>query len=292
MPATDPPGGRGDPSSSDLPLALHRSGLALEEARRCFVLLHGFGAHSFTWRRWIPVLGKRGHVVAVDLKGFGAAPRPADGAYGPHDQAVLVHRLIRRLGPVPVTLVGHSLGGGVALLTALRVLDERPGTSRLDRLVLLSSAAYHQRLPPFVWLSRRRRLSHVLARTLGPRTIISLALRAIVYDRGCITREMVEGYAAPLASPAAWRAILDAGASVVPPDLDTVTGRYPEIAVPTLLLWGRQDRVVPLHVGRRLAAALPQASLEILDRCGHLPHEEHPADTLQRVLAFLDRTGG
>ena len=88
------------------------------------------------------------------------------------------------------------------------------------------------------------------------------------------------------------QALLSSALQIVPPDLDALIARYPEIRTPTLLLWGRHDRAVPLWVGRRLAAELPVARLHVLERCGHLPAEELPEESWGAVKAFLNDTGG
>lgn len=268
-----------------LPLHVESHGLEPGDGDT-FVMLHGYGASSFTWRTWTPALERRGHVVLVDLKGFGSAPKPDDGCYAPTDQAELVHRLILQRDLREVTLVGHSLGGGVALLTALRLLDE--GAGRLRRLVIVAGAAYVQRMPPFVALARRPRFSGALMRILGERRVARFVLRTIVHDPGCVTRAQVEGYAGPLRGPDARRALMAAACQIVPPELDRLTVRYPELAVPTLLLWGEKDRVVPLEIGRRLERALPEARLVVLERCGHLPAEELPEASLEALELFLD----
>ena len=124
----------------ELPLYVETAGMPAGPDVDTFVLLHGYGASSFTWRYLAPELAKRGHVLLVDMKGFGEAPKPDDGQYGPQDLAELIHRLLVQRRLSRVTLVGHSLGGGVSLLTALRLLDE--GEDRLHRMVLVSGAAY------------------------------------------------------------------------------------------------------------------------------------------------------
>lgn len=222
----------------------------------------------------------------IDMKGFGRAPKPGDDRYGPEDQAELVSSLIAERDLRELTLVGHSLGGGVALLTALRLLDE--GSDRLRRLVVVSGAAYQQRLPPFVRLSRFPRLSGLFFRIVGPDRVVPSVLRSIVYDPNTVDEEQVRGYAGPLRSPGATRVLLRAARQIVPDNLDELARRYPGIDVPALLIWGRDDPVVPLHVGERLARALPNARLRILDACGHLPAEERPEESYAALEAFLD----
>lgn len=275
-------------TQSDLPIYVERLGLPPGPGIDTFLLIHGYAASRFSWRHWMPSLAERGHVVAVDLKGFGRAPKPDDGRYSPEDQAILLDRLICRDGLDGLTLVGHSLGGGVALLTALRLLDREP--ARLRRLVILGGAAYEQRLPPFVGFASWPTLSGALFRLLGPNWIARHVLRTIVDDADGITAEQVHGYADPLHAAGAVRALLATARQIVPPDLASLTARYTEIGVPTLLIWGRRDPVVPLAVGQRLAQALPNARLHVLEACGHLPAEEKPRESFAVVEAFLEET--
>jgi pimeloyl-ACP methyl ester carboxylesterase len=234
-------------------------------------------------------LAELGHVVSVDMKGSGAAPKPDDGRYSPSDQAALVHRLIESLDLTNITLVGHSLGGGVTLLTALRLLDAE--STRLKRFVIVGGAAYPQSMPPFIGLAERPRLSAFLFRLLGSHRIVRTVLRSIVHDKRGVDEAQVRGYSEPLRSPVAVRALIDSARQIVPPDLASIVGRYGEISTPGLLLWGRNDRVVPLSVGERLAAALPNARLHVLDDCGHLPAEELPDESFAILADFLGVPG-
>jgi pimeloyl-ACP methyl ester carboxylesterase len=251
-----------------------------------FVLLHGYGGNSFTWRHWVEALAARGRVVLVDMKGFGDAPKPDDGRYDPFELAGLIVELVQRLDPQYLTLIGHSLGGGVALLTTLSLLDK--GERGVQRLAVVAGAAYRQRLPPFVALTRRPRLSATLIRLLGPRFVIRRVLRSIVHDPDTVSDEQVAAYSRPLESSEGVRALLDAGRQIVPVGIEELSRRLPEIDIPVLLLWGRHDRVVPLTIGRRLEADLPDARLEILEECGHLPPEEVPVRSLAILESFLD----
>lgn len=251
-----------------------------------FVLLHGYGASAFTWRYWADGLAERGHVVLVDLKGFGSAPKPDDGRYSPLHQAELVRALLRSAGHRRVTLVGHSMGGAVALLVALG--SEPPGL--VGRLVLVAGAAYRQRIPPFVRLARFRRMSTAALRLVGARRVVRFVLRGVVYDPAVVRPAWVEGYADPLESADARRVLVDTARALEPPDMDRWVARLPDLDLPTLLLWGRHDPVVPLWVGERLARELPRARLHVLEACGHLPAEEQPEASLRALLDFLDET--
>ena len=271
----------------DLPLHVEILGPDPDPGVDSIVLLHGYGGSSFSWRYWAPFLAKRAHVVLVDMKGFGSAPKPDDGQYGPRHQAELIYRLILQADLQRVTLIGHSLGGGVALDTALRLLDSEPG--RLKRLILVASAAYKQRMPLFVALAKYRRLASTALRILGTQFVIRHVLKSIVFDPSKVSDDQVLGYAKPLSSTEAHRALIDTALAIVPPDLEKLTARFEELDVPTLVLWGRQDRVVPLWVGERLADKLPDAKLQVLENCGHMPAEELPKESWEALQAFLDQ---
>ncbi len=267
------------PKEYALPLHVERHGTDGSPV----VLLHGFGGSSFSWRYWIPALAANHQVWAVDLKAHGSAPAPEDDFYTPHDHAELIYRLIIQQDLRNVTLFGHSMGGGIALLVALRLLER----GRLERLVLVAGAAYAQRLPPFVKMACQGRLAAVFFTLMPKRVLIRWILRTIVYDPSAISGAQVEAYAEPLRSAAHRRGLINTARDIIPPDLEQLSARFVEIDVPTLLMWGRHDRVVPLSIGERLLEELPNSTLEVMEECGHLPPEEVPKDSLKIVESFL-----
>ena len=111
------------------------------------LLIHGFGASTYTWRHIAPELAQTHRVIAVDLKGFGQSDKPFDSRYSVFDQAELLAELIEEKDLRNLTLVGHSFGGGVALVLALEANQRLEG--RIARLVLLDSIAYPQQIPVF-----------------------------------------------------------------------------------------------------------------------------------------------
>ena len=250
------------------------------------LLVHGFAATSFVYRHWAPELARRFEVHLIDLKGCGEAPKPRDGRYGPRDLAAPIVEHILAHDLRDLTLVGHSLGGGVTLLAALALVD----LGQLDRvraLIGIASAAYLQREPPFVRLSRTP-FAPTLLRAAPKASLMSRVVREIVYDPDGVTDAQVEGYANPLRSADACHAAVQIARQAIPPDLTSITRRYAELDVPSLVLWGRSDRVVPLRLGERLARDLPRGRLVVIDECGHIPQEETPAVSRQLVERFLE----
>jgi pimeloyl-ACP methyl ester carboxylesterase len=90
-----------------------------------------------------------------------------------------------------------------------------------------------------------------------------------------------------LRDAAARRALIDTARAIPPDDVDALAARYGGIRVPTLMLWGRHDTIVPLAVGERLHRAVPGSRLAVIDDAGHLPHEEQPEPVLRELERFL-----
>lgn len=276
-----------EPDSLLLPLHSELHG----DSGPAVVLLHGFGANGHTWNRWIPELAVDHRVLVVEMKGAGASPKPRGENYGPEEQALLLHRLILQRNLGEVTLVGHSLGGGIALLTALLFLSENP--SRLKRLVLVAAAAYPQPLPRYIRFAARPWLGPLALRLLPAAFLMRKALQMAYHNPELITASQVEAYAHPIRTPEARYALSRMARQIIPNDMDALVARYPEIRLPTLLIWGREDRIVPLGIGERLERDLPDARLEILEGCGHIPPEEKPRESLELFRSFLaeERSG-
>ena len=238
------------------------------------VALHGFGASTYTWRHVLGALAESHHVYAVDLKGSGRSPKPRDGRYSMRDQAALVLDLIAERNLAGLTLVGHSFGGGVALITALELLRTRPRT--LASLILFASPAYRQRLPTFIRALRVPVLGPLVQRITPVSLQVRTVLRLAYHDDALVPEEAVAAYAAPLGLPGGREALRATACQIVPPDIDALAACYPLIDVPTLLIWGRHDRIVPLDVGERLHRAIAGSRLLVVDQAGHVPHEETP----------------
>ena len=250
------------------------------------LLIHGFGASTFTWREIAPPLARQRRVIAVDLKGFGQSDKPFDERYSVFDQAELLKQLIIDKDLRDLTLIGHSFGGGVALVLAL---DEDPQLKgRIKKLVLLDTIAYPQDIPVAFKMLDMPVVSHVGVRMLPPAVQARLALRIAYLDNSKIDDDEVEMYAAPLRTAAGKHAIIHSARQIMPEDLEEISKRYASIELPTLIAWCDYDRVVPLDVGLKLRRTLPNATLEIIDSCGHMPHEEQPEATLELIEDFLD----
>lgn len=249
------------------------------------IALHGFGGNTYTWHAIRNELSAGHTVYAFDLKGFGQSPKPRDGKYAVDDQSRLVLDYIARHALRDVTLVGHSFGGGVALATAVELEERQPGV--LSKLVLLDAASYKQSVPWYIGALRVPIIGALSQHMVTSRKQVKIALEDAYYDDNLITKEQVEAYVAPLLQPGGKYALRETAKQIVPKDVDAFSSRYPHISVPTLILWGEADRVVPLANGIRLSQAIPHATLVTIPKCGHIPHEEMPDAVRQPLADFL-----
>ena len=249
------------------------------------LLIHGFGASTYTWRHVAPELAKTHRVIAVDLKGFGQSDKPFDSRYSVFDQAELLAQLIVDKDLRDLTLVGHSFGGGIALLLALEANERLEG--RITKLVLLDSIAYPQNIPVFFRLLDVPLVSRLGVSMIPPSVQTRVALRIAYFDDSKIDQDEVDAYAAPLRTAAGKHAIIYSARQIVPDGLAEISERYKTIELPTLILWCDHDRIVPLEVGLKLRRTLPNSTLRLVEDCGHMPQEEQPESTLKLLQGFL-----
>ncbi len=252
------------------------------------LLLHGFAASVFTWHRVIDELANFGTVVAFDRPGFGFTSRPAQrrwtkrSPYSLEGSVDLTIDILDHFRVERAVLVGHSAGGTVAALTAL----EHP--ERLQSLVLVAPAIYIG-VPPPDWIHRL--VDSVPMRRFGPHVarvtarLTELIMRRVWHDPSLITPEVVEGYLAPFRI-SGWAAGMW---EVVCANRRTRLGqRVSSLSVPTLMITGDDDRIVPTRQSVRAARAIPAAVLDVIENCGHIPQEETPEEFLESVTRFLD----
>jgi pimeloyl-ACP methyl ester carboxylesterase len=254
------------------------------------VLLHGMAGSSDTWRAVIPTLAEHFTVIAPDLLGHGASAKPR-GDYSLGAFASSVRDLLVALGHERATLVGQSLGGGVAMQFAYQFPE------RCDRLVLVSSGGLGDEV-------------NLLLRLLtlpGAEYVLPVACNDLVHDAGVTVAgwlrhvglhvspnvvQMWQAYGS-LADAPTRTAFLHTLRSVVDHAGQRVSASdrfYLATETPTLIVWGDHDRIIPVEQGYGTHAAIPGSRLEIFEGCGHFPHCEDP-DRFAAVLTdFMNTT--
>ena len=249
------------------------------------LLLHGLGASTFTWRHISPALARDYRVIALDLKGFGRSDKPTGRHYSAADQAALVAAFIRKRELAGVPLIGHSVGGTVALLTALK-LDREP--DRIERLVVMDAPALKQNFSDVAQLVRTPVLPYAVITATPPELIARLLLRFARAPGRDTPEADVRGYAAPFDDLGSRQAFLATVQAILDANKRRMGARYTSIQQSTLLVWCRRDRIVPLATGRKLARLLPNARLAVLKKCNHLPQDEVPKALLTKLRSFME----
>ena len=274
------------------------------------VLLHGFGASSSHWRYNAAPLVKAGYqVFGLDLIGFGRSEQPGLHRHRRLDNRLWARQLAAFLEQVvqqPAVLVGNSLGGLAALTTAAF----RPDLVTAVVAAPLPDPALMQPLPrKRSRLSRRLRNYSVnwLCRLLPLELLVPVIIRTALLRIGLqgaysqsirSDQELLQIIARPARRPTAARSLramsvgmaLRPRAATAPALLERLSTLDPPL--PLLLLWGREDRFVPLLIGQKLEHQHPWLKLCVLPGSGHCPHDESPEQFHQELLNWLDHTLG
>ncbi len=240
------------------------------------VLLHGFASSIENWTGLMPALVKHHRVIAIDLKGFGWTDRPV-ADYSPAAQAQLVKAVLDARGVTKFSLVAHSWGSSVAMAFALTWPE------RLDRLALYDAWLYESQLPSMFHLSRAKGLGEVLFGLFYDQQIDERSTNGF-FNADYVTQDFIDAVERAFERPGTKAAALE---TVRGMRFDEMSDRYKSVAVPTLLLWGREDIVTPVSVGERLVRELPNASLKVYPRCGHFPMIEALGESTRDLETFL-----
>ncbi|MBI5513639.1 MAG: alpha/beta hydrolase [Deltaproteobacteria bacterium] len=244
------------------------------------LLVHGFLVSHSAWTALLPLLTPRFRVIAPDLPGFGDSEKPARYSYSREAYADTLCDLLAGLGIPRASVVGHGMGGGVALTMAAAHPEH------VERLVAMDAAAFpsglglRQRLPRLPWVGP------LLFKQLYGRLLFHRQFRdefylpGYPYDRARVDA-WFEAFDPPEARESAYKALLALG------DTAALTPRLPRVRAPSLVLWGERDRRYPVELGERLARELPDARLEVIAGAGHCPADDHPDETAAHLERFL-----
>lgn len=244
------------------------------------VLLHGTSASLHTWDGWTRRLAGERRVIRLDLPGFGLTGPFPDDDYRTARYVAFLGRFLDALGVGRCVVAGNSFGGELAWNLALAAPD------RVAGLVLVDAAGYPFRsesVPVAFRLARIPVVDRVLEHVL-PRSAVESSVRNVYGDPGRVTRELVDRYYELALREGNRRALVerfrDSGAGVD-------ERRIREIAVPTLILWGAEDRLIPVALAERFARDVRGSRMVVFPGLGHVPHEEDPAATVRPVREFL-----
>ena len=239
------------------------------------ILLHGLGADRSAWAATVPALAAKYHVYVPDQVGFGQSDKPAID-YRVGTLVDFLDAFCKKAGIAKATLVGNSMGGWVAMDFALAHPD------KVNRLVLVDSAGYSSKRtggPP---------LTRAMLQGLNPSTVAGeKQLMALVFHNKIYSSDQFaeQAFTTHLRKNDSYT--IDRFIDSILRGEDVVDGRLGAIKAPTLIVWGRDDALVPLAAGKALAEDIPGAASVILDGCGHVPQVECAAPFNAALLKYL-----
>jgi len=238
---------------------------------RTLLLVHGFSASLIDWDAWAKPLATRYRVVRIDLPGHGLTSAPSNYQASAEGYADLIDAFATRLRPTRFVLIGNSMGGGVAWKFAVR----HPGW--LEGLVLVDSGGWPRRARssggPIIFSLLRNPITRAVLRHIDIRPLIGDGLKSAFVDPALVTPAMIDRYADFARAPG-HRDILLSAQNGHPSG--QAIAELARIKIPTLVIHGEKDHLIPVDDGRGFARTIPGAVLITYPNVGHVPMEQIP----------------
>ncbi len=254
------------------------------------VLIHGVTGNMDTWDEVLPWLADRFTVVTPDLLGHGLSAKPR-GDYSLGAFAAGIRDLLGALGHFQATIVGHSLGGGIAMQMAYQFPE------RCERMVLVSSGGLGQEVSLALRAATLPGSELVIpliahSQVIEAGRLLGRALGAIGLGVSPDKAEVATGYAS-LSDPEARRAFIHTMRGVIDHAGQRVSARdrlYLTENMPSMLFWGSRDRIIPAEHGHSAHQDMPGSRLEIFEGAGHFPHVSEPRRFARALIDFVETT--
>lgn len=245
------------------------------------VLLHGTSASLHTWEGWVAALQNKRRVISLDLPGFGLTGPFPDGDYRMAHYSAFLANVLDLLQVPRAVVAGNSFGGQLAWQFAL----DHP--QRVERLVLVDAAGYPRNatsIPIGFRLAQIPALAPLMDNLL-PRAMIEASLRNVYGDPSQVSDELIDRY---------YELTLRAGnrqalrQRFTQADGGSGYTRIAELNVPTLIIWGGRDQLIPPVNAERFQRDIEGSRVVLFDDLGHVPQEEDPARTVAALQTFLN----
>ena len=245
------------------------------------VLLHGSSASLHTWEPWVKQLGDSYRVISLDQIGHGLTGPNPSGDYRMSAFVSSLDAVANKLGLTRFALAGNSMGGGIAWNYAVAHPD------KVSALILVDASGAPAARPtgtPIGFRIAQMPVVNRLAEVITPRTLIEKSLRQSVSNQAMVDDGMIDRYWDLLLYPGNRRAT---GQRFATPRTPADPARIATLKMPVLILWGAEDRLIPLSAGEWFAQAIPASKLIVYPGIGHIPMEEAPDRSAADVSAFL-----
>jgi pimeloyl-ACP methyl ester carboxylesterase len=247
------------------------------------MLLHGSNASLHTWEPWVARLKDRFRVISFDFPAHGLSGPVPSRDYSAESYVAITEKVASHLGLTRFALGGNSMGGGVAWRYTAKHPDQ------VAALILVDAAGQpptkKNESTPLGFRIANTPILRDIAATVTPRSLLESSFKQSVAVQAIATPAMIDRYWELLRYPGNRQATLDRfGGYRAATATDAVAG----ITAPTLILWGRDDKVIPVTSAAWFSSQLPNARVTILDEVGHIPMEEAPDRALAPVLTLLE----
>jgi len=257
---------------------------ALGDQGTVVILIHGLGASADIWKHNVEAFAKQHRVYVLDLMGFGRSDKPGP-SFSPLDYIRFLDDFMNILNIARASLVGQSLGGGIALHYALQF------PQKVNKLVLVDSAGLGKEV---IWTLRLMSLPLLGEFVSYPsRKGVELFFKFAVRNQALVTKDFVDLYYNFFSQPGFQKFLLKIVRSLINIQgarkevLASPMNNLSKIMQPVLIIWGEKDRVLPLKHAYWGKEKLPMAKLKIMEGCGHIPFFERSEEFNELVLKFL-----
>lgn len=241
------------------------------------LLLHGTASSLHTWDSWTKRLTEHFTVVRLDLPAFGLTGATVQRDYSLTFYVDFIEQFTQQLNIEKFSVAGNSLGGGIAWSYA----TQHP--QRVEKLILIDSAGFPKNEKPLVFKLAQNPISAAILKYLTPKEFMRLNLEQVYHQHELISNELIQRY---------WRLSLREGSRQAFVDRTKATFDYPldslsTLQIPTLILWGKEDKWIDVSNADKFAQQLPQSTVIIYPILGHVPMEEDPSSTVDDSIQFL-----
>ncbi len=255
---------------------------------KTFILLHGFGGSTYSWREVMADFAQLGHVIAYDRPAFGLTERPmpedwVENPYGMKANIELLRGLLDEFGIEKAVLVGNSAGGGVSVAFALEYPE------RVETLILVDPGVGGGRGPqfpawalPLMWTPQMRHLGPLMMRDY--QETLPNTIEREWYDKTKLTDGIRQEYLKLLKIEKWDRAFYELTFAPAYPELRPV---LPQLTVPVFIIAGQEDRLIRAFYFEAISTEIPNAQLMLIPQCGHVPQEECPTQFMEAVTNYL-----
>jgi pimeloyl-ACP methyl ester carboxylesterase len=250
------------------------------------VLLHGTGASLHTWDGWVNALKTERKIIRLDLPAYGlTGPNPTSD-YSQEFYASFIDDFLTKLGVKQCIIAGNSLGGSIGWNFAVKYPE------KVSKMILVDAGGYPMKSKsvPIAFQVAGLPVIKNLFKYVTPRFIVQKSIENVYADKSKVTEVLVDRYFELSLRNGNRQAFIDRMSEFRNKGIVNVkTAKIKDLLMPTLIIWGEKDLLIPLEVGEKFHADLPNDTLVVFKNLGHTPMEEDAAKTVAVVKEFLKK---